>query len=756
MNNRFTPKAEEVLKNALLYAEEYGHTYIGSEHVLIALCISNETAAHQILTKNGVSYEKIDKYVKEYSGIGTKCILTAEDTTPRCKAIIEDAYKTSLKYSAQKIGTEHILLALLDEKDCVANRLIAKTSNSISAIRDECISYLKTVEKELNKNNVTQSTTIPNLIKYGKIMTELAKSGTFDPVIGRESETDRIIRILSRKRKNNPCLIGDAGVGKTAIIEGLSARIASGNVPQSLKNKTIVSVDLTSMVAGAKYRGDFEERIKSIIDEATKNKSIILFIDEIHTIVGAGSAEGAIDASNIMKPALARGDFQLIGATTAEEYRKYIEKDSALERRFQPLLINEPNEEQTIEILRGIRPRYELHHNVIIDDSALTSAIRLSTRYITDRYLPDKAIDLMDEACAKVNLERAEPTGLINFSDNKFKQNAKPIVTAKDIASIVSESTGCCVESSESASASDISSALIKKIIGQDEAISSLASAVKRSTAGINDKARPRGIFLFVGNSGVGKTELSKALAEFLFGSADSLIRYDMSEYSEPGAVSKMLGTSPGYVGYDQKGGAFEKIRKHPYSVILLDEIEKAHSDVLSLFLQVFDTGIITDSLGRKISFRNSYIIMTSNVGSISSSNDIGFMKSGDIKKSDYKLRERFKEEFINRIDKVIPFLSLSENALSNIAKIKLNELSNRLEEKELHLSFDDSACSYFAKKAYALGKGARPIARLITDEAETKIADMILCKEIRSGEKIMLSANDGSLKIEKAALITQ
>ena len=754
MSNRFTQKAENVLKGALATAEEYGHTYIGSEHLLISLCSERDSAASNILSKHSVTRERVDKYIREYSGVGTRSILTAEDTTPRCKRILEDSYKIAVKYSADKVGTEHLLLAILEERDCVAGRLILKISTTPASIKDDIITYLRIVERELSKNDTAKSTNIPNLIKYGKNMTDLARNGAFDPVIGRDFETERIIRILSRKRKNNPCLIGDAGVGKTAIVEGLAERIATGNVPPTLKNKMIISVDLTSMVAGAKYRGDFEERIKNIIDEASANKSVILFIDELHTIVGAGSAEGAIDASNIMKPALARADFQLIGATTAEEYRKYIEKDGALERRFQPLLINEPTSAETLEILRGIRSNYELHHNLIIDDSAINAAVALSVRYITDRNLPDKAIDLIDEACAKASLETSGKYENIGYGTENIKQNKATIVTEDTITSIVSEIVGYKIDRAAAGVDDGMYERLRSRVVGQDEAISALISAVKRNSAGINDQRRPRGVFLFIGESGVGKTALSEALAEELFGSSDALVRYDMSEFSESNAVSKLVGSAPGYVGYDEKNTALEKIRRHPYSVILFDEIEKAHRDVLSLFLQIFDTGILTDSQGRKINFRNSYIIMTSNVGRERlSGGGIGFMHEITDKNVPHVLKEYFKEEFINRIDRTILFSALEEESLIKIAKIKIDEIRERLVDRGIDLQITDSVYKHLAKNGKKNGFGARPLTRLISQEIENKIADMILSGKVTAGGRLSINASDNEIEIKSISL---
>ena len=602
MSNNFTDKAEAALNRALTLAQEYGHTYIGSEHILLALAEDQGSCSSILLRKHKVGSEQIGCAVKESSGVCAKSTLSSKDTTPRSRHILESAYKFSRKYGSARIGTEHILLAILDERDSVACKILLRIGCDTVTLKDDVITFLKNVEKGLNYVE-SKDLNLPNLTKYAKNLTLLARSGKFDPVIGRDRETERVIRILARKNKNNPCLIGEAGVGKTAIVEGLALRIAEGNVPYSLIGKTIFSVDLTSMVAGSKYRGDFEERIKNIMDEASKNKSVILFIDEIHTIVGAGSAEGAIDAANIIKPELSRGDIQLIGATTPSEYRKYIEKDSALERRFQPVIVEEPTLEGTVEILKGLKERYEKYHNINIDPSALYAAASLSQRYIQDRFLPDKAIDLLDEACAKksvvsINVEqknantnfntRQKATDLeLMLSDTYsgeiyFKdQTEKETVSEESIIDILREVTGIEISrASNTPEYSDLKTRLSQMVVGQDDAVRAVCAAVKRSFAGINDPMKPRGIFLFIGQSGVGKSELAKALAEALFGKSDSLISYDMSEFSEPYSVSKLIGSAPGYVGYDDTNHSLERIRRHPYSVILLDEIEKAHPDV--------------------------------------------------------------------------------------------------------------------------------------------------------------------------------
>ena len=629
MSNRFTEKAERALNNAVKIAEENGHTYIGSEHILLSLAKIKDSTAETVLNKRQITAEKLENAIKEYSGKGIKSNLTPKDMTPCCKKIVENAYKISVKFSANKIGTEHLLLAILEEKNCVGMKLLTYINADTLGIADEIQTLLRTAERNHPKLK-EQKETSSQLRQYGKNLTSMAKDGLLDPVIGREKETERLIRILSRKNKNNPCLIGEAGVGKTAIVEGLAQRIANGNVPDALYDKEVICIDLTSIVSGTKYRGDFEERIKGIINEAASNKSIILFIDEIHTIVGAGAAEGAIDAANILKPRLSRGELQLIGATTFAEYHKYIERDAALERRFQPITVDETTEEESLNILRGLKIRYEQHHNVIIDESALKACVKFSNRYIQDRFLPDKALDVLDEACAKANSinvskyldnnrqievakEEALKKGNIKLAkdfseiDTKYKENeefefhkSKKIITEFHIKEIINEMTGIpIVGIGSKLNKTTLTERLKKKVIGQDAAINTLANAVMRSETGISNPNRPKGVFLFVGSSGVGKTELAKSMGAALFFDNQAFFKYDMSEYSDKSAVTKLIGSPPGYVGYEEGGALTEKVRRHPYSIILFDEIEKAHPDVLDLFLQIADNGVLTDSSAR-------------------------------------------------------------------------------------------------------------------------------------------------------------
>ena len=791
MSNRFTEKAENALNAAVRIAQSYGHTYIGSEHILASLAEDRSCCASMLLQKSSVTREKIDAEIRLISGVGIKSNLTSKDTTPRFRRILESSYKISKKFLSEKIGTEHLLLAVIEERDCVAMKILFKLSTDLITLRENVISFLKTTGNVSAYVSEEKDVPIPTLLKYGKNITAKAERGEYDPVIGREREIDRLIRILTRKNKNNPCLIGEAGVGKTAIVEGLAEKIARKDVPCSLIGKIIISVDLTSMVAGAKYRGDFEERIKSMLEEAKKNKSVILFIDEVHTIVGAGSAEGAIDAANIMKPELSRGEIRLIGATTIHEYRKYIEKDSALERRFQPILIEEPTRDEALNILRGVKKNYEKHHNVKIEDDALVSAVSLSIRYIQDRFLPDKALDILDEACASISnrkavgskniLNAAEKSkqydkvfqdlleidsqkneyetgekALLSYSEDvlDFMPDNRPALTKEDVIQVVSELYGIKEFDGENISPKILTAQLCERIVGQDDAISALVSAVVRSSIGIGNQHRPRGVFLFLGESGVGKTELAKALSEVLFKTDDSLIRYDMSEFGEAYSVSKLIGSAPGYVGYDDTHTPLEKIRRHPYSVILLDEIEKAHPDVQALLLQIFDTGILTDASGRKINFRNAYIIMTSNVGAdkFRGKSGVGFIPIEEKVGIHSNLKGYFKDEFINRIDDIVLFTPLNDASLAEIAKMELKKVKERLNEIGIEITFDEKVHTYFAALGSEKGFGARPITRIISSKIENRLADMIAKGELTRGCKANIGFRDGDIYIKSCS----
>lgn len=793
MSSKFTEKAEKALNNAQKSAENFGHTYIGSEHLLLSLSTDSLSCSFAILSKCGITKEKIEEGIREYSGFGAKSKLTSKDMTPRCRKIIENSYKNILKYSSQKIGTEHLLLSIIEQKDSVAVRILEYCNVDMVELKDELITFLRTTDKSSAPKKLGDGITALN--QYGKNLIKLATEGKVDPVIGRDPETERVIRILSRRSKNNPCLIGEAGVGKTAIVEGLAARISEGRVPDSLKDKVIYSIDLTSVVAGAKYRGDFEERIKSIISEAAKNKYVILFIDEIHTIVGAGAAEGAIDAANILKPELARGNIQLIGATTLSEYRKYIEKDPALERRFQPLIVEETDTDATVKILNELKESYERHHSVIIDDSAITSSVLLSKRYIQDRYLPDKALDLLDEACAKVSLKSATANDYslkmrekirqisydkenavknkdfrlanelhekeseyiknLRFENERTGGEVKPIrVTDADVKAVVTEITGIAISDIDKVdTAQTLKEKLSDEVIGQEKAVELLSAAVLRSKAGLADPEKPRGIFLFIGESGVGKTALGYALAKILFPDKNSLIKLDMSEFGEKHSVSKIIGAPPGYVGYEDGGTLTEKIRRHPYSVILFDEIEKASPEVQNLLLQMMDEGVLTDSTGRRVSFKHTYIIMTSNIGADGLNKNVqpGFIGKCNISQRVAlisKLKDYLKPEFINRIDEIIPFSKLSYTTLVKIADSFMKKLEKKLSDIGINLIYSNDVCEYIAKNGEEGGFGARPIARLVTQELENKISSELVETKDEIFE-ITVRVENNELKIE-------
>ena len=743
MYYKFTARAEKALEYAQEIAMELGHNYIGTEHLLYGLIEEGTGVASKVLQNQGLTSERVKQSIEEIVGVGDEI----EDAnqisfTPRSKRVIENAFLEARKLGTEYIGTEHLLIGIMKEGDCVATRIMLEEDVNPQGLYNELVKVLNEEGEESNESNSSLSkgsyNSTPTLNQYGTDLTKQAKEGKLDPVIGRKEEIQRVIQILSRRTKNNPCLIGEPGVGKTAVAEGLAEKIVAGDVPEILKNKRVVSLDMASMIAGAKYRGDFEERIKKALKEVKKAGDVIIFIDEIHTIVGAGSAEGAVDAANILKPLLARGEIQLIGATTLKEYRKYIEKDAALERRFSPVTVNEPTEEEATQILFGLRDKYEAHHNVKITDEAIKAAVELSSRYINDRYLPDKAIDLIDEAASKVRMSSyTEPDSFKELKDKiekldkekeeairvqdfekaakiRDKENAKKkeledakkewetkssknVSTLKeeDIANVISSWTGipvAKVSQSENDKLKNLEENLHKRVIGQDEAVSAVAKAIKRSRMGLKDPNKPIGSFLFLGPTGVGKTELSKALAENLFGSEDALIRIDMSEYMEPHSVAKLIGSPPGYVGYDEAGQLTEKVRRKPYSVILFDEIEKAHPDVMNMLLQVLDDGRLTDSQGRTVNFKNTVIIMTSNVGAklITDKKTLGFIEEKENGEKEYQdikkdvmgeLKKEFKPEFLNRIDEIIVFHKLEDNQIRKIVDIMLNNVAKLLKK---------------------------------------------------------------------------
>lgn len=814
MIDRFTAKARESINLAVQAAEELGHSYVGTEHLLIGLLEEGGGVAARVLSENGVKKEKVISLVSQLISPDQTVRMEESGYTPSARRVLENSYKEAVRFKARLIGTEHLLISIIRDNDCVASRLLNTIGISIQKLYIDVLAAMgedaPANKEELLKGARTKGST-PTLDSYSRDLTELARAGKLDPVIGRETEIKRLIQILSRRTKNNPCLIGEPGVGKTAVVEGLAQMIIEGNVPETIAEKRVLTLDLSGMVAGSKYRGEFEERIKKVIAEVMEDGEVLLFIDEIHTIIGAGGAEGAIDASNILKPSLARGELQLIGATTIEEYRKYIEKDSALERRFQPVTVEEPSEEEAIAILKGLRGRYEAHHHVTITDAALTAAVKLSARYINDRFMPDKAIDVIDEAASKVRLtafveppeikelekeiekledqkeaairdEAYEKAGTIKKKQEKKKEKIdkirekwqkdkdtrKQVVDEEEIADVVSSWTKIPVrklEEGESQRLKNLESILHERVIGQEEAVTAVAKAIRRGRVGLKDPKRPIGSFLFLGPTGVGKTELSKALAEAMFGTENALIRVDMSEYMEKHSVSKMIGSPPGYVGYDEGGQLSEKVRRNPYSVILFDEIEKAHPDVFNILLQVLDDGHITDAQGRKIDFKNTVIIMTSNAGaeSIISPKRLGFGAFAD-EKADYKVmkdrvmeevKHLFKPEFINRIDEIIVFHPLNKGHMKDIVTIMLKEIMKRTKEQmNITLSVDEAAKEFLINKGYDEKYGARPLRRTIQSSLEDRLAEEILDGAVKEGDEVLVSQGEAELKFSVPELI--
>ena len=806
---RYTPQAKEALSLAVGMAESLNHGYVGTEHLLIGLLQEGTGVAARVLEENGVEESKVGELVSQLISPNTS-VQMAENAayTPRARRVIENSYREAVRFKAAQIGTEHILIAILREGDCVASRLLNTMGISVQKLYIDLLAAMgedaPSIKDEMQRGNSgKRGSSTPALDSYSRNLTQMALDGKLDPVIGREHEIQRVIQILSRRTKNNPCLIGEPGVGKTAVVEGLAQRIAAGDVPDTIADKRVMTLDLSGMVAGSKYRGEFEERIKKVIAEVVEAKDVLLFIDEIHTIIGAGGAEGALDASNILKPSLARGELQLIGATTINEYRKYIEKDSALERRFQPVTVDEPSEEESIAILKGLRSRYEEHHRVEITDDALEAAVKLSSRYINDRFLPDKAIDLIDEAASKVRLsnytkpskikdyeaqiddleeekesairdEAYEKAGDIKKKQEKLKEKIrltlekwekeketrKLVVGENEVADVVAGWTKIPVKKlaqEESERLKNLEGILHERVVGQEEAVTAVSKAIRRGRIGLKDPKRPIGSFLFLGPTGVGKTELSKALAEAMFGTESALIRVDMSEYMEKHSVSKMIGSPPGYVGYEEGGQLSEKVRRNPYSVILFDEIEKAHPDVFNILLQVLDDGHITDAQGRKIDFKNTIIIMTSNAGAenIIAPKRLGFGVATDAKADHEFMKGRvmeevkrlFKPEFLNRIDEIIVFHQLTKEHMKGIADIMLRGIEKRSKEQlGITLTVNEAAKDLLIDKGYDDKYGARPLRRTIQSLLEDKMAEEILDGKLKKGVNVEVDCEEGKL----------
>ena len=817
MMYKFTKRAEKAIEYANRIALEFGHNYIGTEHLLYGLLKEGSGVASKVLENQGITPEQIEEQIDALVGkneeIGEEEIL---GFTPRTKRVIETAFIEAKKLGSDFIGTEHLLIGIMREGDSVAVRILLNLNVNPQKLYNEIVKVLNDDESILNEEKKSTNSKVgasynqtQTLNQYGTDLTKRAIEGKLDPVIGRKNEIERVIQILSRRMKNNPCLIGEPGVGKTAVVEGLAQKIVAGDVPESLKDKRVVTLDITSMVAGAKYRGDFEDRIKKCLNEVKKAKDVILFIDEIHTIVGAGSAEGAVDAANILKPLLARGEIQLIGATTLNEYRKYIEKDSALERRFSPVTVTEPSSEDTLKILEGIKDKYEAHHNVKITEEAMKAAVDLSVRYINDRFLPDKAIDLIDEAASKVRMraytvpdslkkleeeisaiskEKEEAVRSQDFEKaatlrdkeheakdklEKEKQkweskNSKEVITLteEDIAEVISSWTRIPVKKltqDENEKLRNLEKSLHERVVGQNEAVEAVAKAIRRGRVGLKDPNRPIGSFLFLGPTGVGKTELSKALAESLFGNEDSMIRIDMSEYMEGHSVSKLIGSPPGYVGFEEGGQLTEKIRRNPYSVILFDEIEKAHPDVMNMLLQILDDGRLTDSNGRTVNFKNTVIIMTSNIGArlITDKKTLGFTSKEENKedKKEYEdikkdvlaeLKKEFKPEFINRIDEIIVFHKLQKEEMRQIVDIMLKQVIKRMEVQNIKIKIDDDVKDKIIERGTDANYGARPLKRTIQNLLEDKIAEAILDGKILKDKEVKIGLNkDGKIEIK-------
>ena len=816
MNYRFTENAQAALNAAAESASKLGHTYIGSEHILMGLLYKGTSIAANLLAAKGITYEKVVEAIGESIGTGEPLDGVLPESTPRAARIIEGSAELARMTGQSFIGTEHILMALLKESDSVAVRLLKNEGVNAAELYNEALASIEGGERPLGASGGSSAhgtkskgaSATPTLDSYGTDLTALAREGKIDPVIGREEETGRVLQILSRRTKNNPCLIGEPGVGKTAVVEGLAEKIAEGVVPETVADKRVVALDLSGMIAGAKYRGEFEERIKSVMAEIKKAGNVILFIDEIHTIIGAGSAEGAIDAANILKPALARGEIQVIGATTIDEYRKHIEKDAALERRFQSVMVGEPTAEQAVEILKGLRSKYEAHHKIKITDEAIDAAVNLSARYITDRFLPDKAIDLIDEAASKKRIgEITAPPDLRELEEKIKKTHADkeeavraqefekaaelrnientlsaeletrkntwkhrtdgsnmPSIGSEDIAEIVTQWTKIPVtklEKEESEKLLNLDKILKERVIGQEEAVEVVARAIRRGRTGLKDPKRPQGSFIFCGPTGVGKTELSKALAAALFGSESAIIRVDMSEYMEKHSVSKLIGSPPGYVGYDEAGQLTEKVRRNPYSVVLFDEIEKAHPDVFNILLQILEDGRLTDSHGRVVDFKNTVVILTSNLGasSLAEPKTLGFAQSGDSgKRAEQKavenvmeaLKKAFRPEFLNRIDEIVIFHKLSDENIRKIARLMLGEITSRIESMKMKITFTDEVVGFLAKEGFDPVYGARPLRRAMQRKIEDSLSIELLEGKLGAGDVIEAYLDGDVVKYRK------
>ena len=815
MANNFSENSTRALNLALEAARQFGHGYIGTEHLLLGLLRADGGVSSKVLLDAGLTDEFVVERIKENVGVGVPSDVSGQDMTPRLKRILERSFVEARRTGNYIIGTEHILMSLLEEPNCQAVEIIESAGIDIRSLYSDVIesmglSVAGDTDRDGQKHGTAKKSggkNTPNLNSYGTDLTEMVRENKIDPIIGRGTEIERVIQVLSRRTKNNPCLIGEPGVGKTAIAEGLAQHNIEGSVPEPLKNKRVVTLDIASMIAGSKYRGDFEERLKNVIEEVKKEGNVILFIDELHVLVGAGSAEGAMDAANILKPSLARGEIQVIGATTLDEYKKHIEKDAALERRFQPIIVSEPSEEDAIAILKGIRDKYEAHHGVKISDEAIESAVRLSSRYIRDRFLPDKAIDLMDEAASKLRMKNLTAPPDMKSKEEEIKRVAgekenavrnqdfekaatlrdkekvlaseleemkknwnsesgkeKLTLTAEDIEDVVTQTTGIPVKKlvhEESERLLNMENILHKRVVGQDEAVNAVARAIRRGRVGLKDPKRPIGSFLFLGPTGVGKTELSKALAEVLFGDESAMIRVDMSEYMEKHTVSKMIGSPPGYVGFDDGGQLTEKVRRKPYSVILFDEIEKAHPDVFNIMLQILDDGRLTDAKGRTVDFKNTVIIMTSNIGAktITDSKKLGFTPAEDnFDRNQETIRENvmdelkrsFRPEFLNRIDDIIVFKQLDREDIKKIASRLCDSVVKSLKELGITLSVEDSAIDVLVEKGFDVTYGARPLKRAIQSLIEDKMAEKMLEKTFSEGDEVVARGEDGKIVFAK------